>query len=184
MVPPCWASDHPVTNRSQYSCWTLKPRQYTDTIHRCPIGSSGAEGTTLGAVLYDLNQGVWWTAEYTIQASVHPVLKQKSWRVSVEFKCNCSQTLRCWMNRCMYRRFIRRSILNLLAAELIRRVLKLGRRIIRCYKLDFNSSNSAPLSFPSILLLQPCFHELSEKDSNQGTWVCIFYGFWSAWSSY
>jgi hypothetical protein len=97
---------------------------------------------------------------------------------------NCSQTLRRRMNQCLYRRFIRQSTLNLLAAELIRRVLKLGRRIIRRYKLDFNSSNSAPLSFPSILLLQPCFHELFELDSIQGTWVCIFYGFWSAWSSY
>jgi hypothetical protein len=132
--------------------------------------------------------------------------KQKSWHVSVEFKCNrrmnrwsrrriirclsadpdqnCSQTLRRQMNRCLYRRFIWRSILNLLAAELIRRVLKLGRRIIRRCKLVFNSSNSVPLSFPSILLLQPCFHELSELDCIQGTWVCIFYGFWSAWSSY
>jgi hypothetical protein len=33
-------------------------------------------------------------------------------------------------------------------------------------------------------LLQPCSHELLELDSIQGTWVCIFYGFWSAWSSY
>jgi hypothetical protein len=57
----------------------------------------------------------------------------------------------------------------MLAAELIRRVLKLGRRIIRRYKLNFNSSNSAPLSFPLILLLQPCFHELSELDCIQGT---------------
>jgi hypothetical protein len=73
------------------------------------------------------------------------------------------------MNQCLYRRFIRRSTLNLLAAELIRRVLKLGCQIIRRYKLDFNSSNSAPLSFPSILLLQPCFHELFELDSIQGT---------------
>jgi hypothetical protein len=88
------------------------------------------------------------------------------------------------MNRCLYRRFIRRSILNLLAAELIRRVLIMGRRIIQRYELDFNSFNSAPLSFPSNLLLQPCFHELSELDSIQGTLVCIFYGFWSAWSSY
>jgi hypothetical protein len=68
------------------------------------------------------------------------------------------------MNRCLYRRFIRRSILNQLAAELIRRVLNIGRRIIRRYEVDFNSSNSAPLSFSSILLLQPCFHELSALD--------------------
>jgi hypothetical protein len=61
------------------------------------------------------------------------------------------------------------SILNLLATELIRRVLIVGRRIIRRYELDFNSSNSAPLSFPSNLLLQSCFHELSELDSIQGT---------------
>jgi hypothetical protein len=73
------------------------------------------------------------------------------------------------MNRCMYRRFIRQSILNQLAAELIRRVLNIGRLIIRRYEIDFNSSNSAPLSFPSILLLQLCFHELSELDSIQGT---------------
>jgi hypothetical protein len=73
------------------------------------------------------------------------------------------------MNRCLYRRFIRRSVLNQLAAELIRRVLNVGRRIIRRYEVDFNSSNLAPLSFPSILLLQPCFHELSELDRIQGT---------------
>jgi hypothetical protein len=84
------------------------------------------------------------------------------------------------MNQCLYRRFIRQSILNLLAAELIRlvlimghriirRVLIMGRRIIRSYELDFNSSNSAPLSFSSNLLLQPCFHELSELDSIQGS---------------
>jgi hypothetical protein len=43
--------------------WNLDntPTLYTDAIHRRPIGSSGAEGTTLGAVLYDLNQGVGWT---------------------------------------------------------------------------------------------------------------------------
>jgi hypothetical protein len=59
-------------------------------------------------------------------------------------------------------------LLNLLAAELIQRVLIMERRIIRRYELDFNSSNSSPLSFPSNLLLQPCFHELSELDSIQG----------------
>jgi hypothetical protein len=31
-----------------------------------------------------------------------------------------------------------------------------------------------PLSFPSILLLQPCFHELSKLDDNYGTFVLIF----------
>jgi hypothetical protein len=36
------------------------------------------------------------------------------------------------------------------------------------------SSNLEPLSFPSILLLQPCFHEHFELVDNQGTWVCIF----------
>jgi hypothetical protein len=34
-------------------------------MHRRTVRSSGAEGTTLGAVLYDLNQTVGWTAEYT-----------------------------------------------------------------------------------------------------------------------
>jgi hypothetical protein len=72
------------------------------------------------------------------------------------------------MDRCLYRRFIQRSILNRLAAELIRRVLIIGRRIIRLYEIDFNSSDSAPLSFLSILLLQLCFHELSELDRIQG----------------
>jgi hypothetical protein len=32
--------------------------QETQTMHRRPVESSGAEGTTLRAVLYDLNQGV------------------------------------------------------------------------------------------------------------------------------
>jgi hypothetical protein len=33
------------------------------------------------------------------------------------------------------------------------------------------------LSFPLILLLPPCFHDLSELHRIQGTWVCINYGF-------
>jgi hypothetical protein len=33
-------------------------------------------------------------------------------------------------------------------------------------------------------LLQTCFHELSELDNNQGTWVCIFSWLFGAWSSY
>jgi hypothetical protein len=130
---------------------------------------------SLGASLLNLNATIRWTNGQGVGSSDALVQSLDQ---------NCSQTLRHRVNRCLYRRFIRQSILNLLAAELIRRVLKLGRRIIRRYKLDLNSSNSAPLSFPSILLLQPCFHELSELDSVQGTWVCIFYGFWSAWSSY
>jgi hypothetical protein len=124
---------------------------------------------SLGASLLNLNATVGWTDGQGVGSSdaLAQTLDQ-----------NCSQTLRCRMNRCLYRRFIRRFILNQLAAELIWRMLNVGRRIIRCYEIDFNSSNSAPLSFPSILLLQPCFHELSELYRIQGTWVCINYGLW------
>jgi hypothetical protein len=124
---------------------------------------------SLGASLLDLNATVGWTDGQGVKSS-------DAWAQTLDQ--NCSQTLRRRMNRCLYHRFIRRSILNRLAAELIRRVLNIGRRIIRRYEIDFNSSNSAPLSFPSILLLPPCFHELSELDRIQGTWVCIIYGFW------
>jgi hypothetical protein len=124
---------------------------------------------SLGASLLNLNATVGWTDGQGVGSS-------DAWAQTLDQ--NCSQTLRRRMNRCLHRRFIRRSILNQLAAELIRRVLKLGRQIIRRYELDFNSSNLAPLSFPSILLLQPCFHKLSELDRIQGTWVCIIYGFW------
>jgi hypothetical protein len=89
----------------------------------------------------------------------------------------CSETLRRRMNRCLNRRFIRWFIFNLLAAELIWHVLIIGHRFIRRYVFYFNSSNSACLSFSLILLLQPCSHQLSELDSIQGTWVCIFYIF-------
>jgi hypothetical protein len=123
----------------------------------------------LGASLYDLNATVGWTDGQGVRSS-------DAWAQTLDQ--NCNQTLRRRMNRCLYRRFIRRSILNQLAAELIRRVLNIRRRIIRRYEIDFNSSNSAPLSFPSILLLQPRFHELSELDRIQGTWLCINYGFW------
>jgi hypothetical protein len=123
----------------------------------------------LGTSLFNLNATVGWTDGQGVGSS-------DAWAQTLDQ--NCSQTLRRRMNRCWYRRFIRRSILNQLVAELIRRVLNIGRRIIRCYELDFNSSNSEHFSFPSILLLQPCFHELSELDRIQGTWVCINYGFW------
>jgi hypothetical protein len=63
--PPAQASDHPVTRRPQYSRWTKKPRQCTDAIHRCPVGSSGVEEHPLGAVLYVSNKAVRWTAEST-----------------------------------------------------------------------------------------------------------------------
>jgi hypothetical protein len=63
MVSPAWASDHPVTNTTQYSRWTKKPRQCTDAIHRRPVELSGAEDSTLGVVLYDLNITVEWTTK-------------------------------------------------------------------------------------------------------------------------
>jgi hypothetical protein len=63
--PPAQASDHPVTHRAQYSRWTKKPIQCTDAIHRRPVGPSGAEDSSLGAVLYDLNMTVGWTTEST-----------------------------------------------------------------------------------------------------------------------
>jgi hypothetical protein len=171
-------------------------RRYTPTPRRI----SGAEGTTLGVVLYDLKHTLdeplslpskcrfirCWSRSLgvsllNLNATVgwtdcQGVGSSDAWAQTLDQ--NCSQTLRHRMNRCLYCRFIRRSILNQLAAELIRHVLNIGRRIIRRYDIDFNSSNSAPLSFPSILLLQPCFHELSELNRIQGTWVCINYGFW------
>jgi hypothetical protein len=130
---------------------------------------------SLGASLLNLNATVIWTDGQGIGSSGAEARSLDPY---------CSQTLRCRMNQCLNRRFIRRSILNLLAAELIRRVLIIGHRFIQRYVFDFNSSNLAPLRFPLILLLQPCSHELLELDSIQETWVCIFYGFWSAWSSY
>jgi hypothetical protein len=130
---------------------------------------------TLGVSLLNLNATVEWTDG---QGVVSSSAEARS------LDLYCSQTLRRRMNWCLNRRFIRRSIFNMLAVELIRRMLIIGRRFIRRYVVYFNSSNSASLSFPLILLLQPCSHELSELDSIQGTWVCIFYGFGSAWSSY
>jgi hypothetical protein len=65
MVSPAQASDHPVTHRAQYSRWTNKPKQYTDAIHRRPVGPSGAEDFSLGAVLYVSIITVGWTAEST-----------------------------------------------------------------------------------------------------------------------
>jgi hypothetical protein len=115
---------------------------------------------SFGASLLNLNATVEWTDGQGVGSS-------DAWAQTLDQ--NCSQTLRRRMNRCLYRRFIRRFIW---------RVLNIGRRIIRRYEIDFNSSNSAPLSFPLILLLQPCFHELFELDRIQGTWVCINYGFW------
>jgi hypothetical protein len=101
MVSPCEASDHPVSHSAQYSHWTKKPRQCTDAIHWRHVRSSGAEDFTLGAVLFDLNITAGWTAESSIKVSVHPVLKQLSWRVSVWFKCNRR------MNRWSRRRIVR-----------------------------------------------------------------------------
>jgi hypothetical protein len=63
--PPAQASDHPVTHSTQYSRWTKKPRQCTDAIHRRPVGPSGAEDSSLGLILYDLNMTFGWTAELT-----------------------------------------------------------------------------------------------------------------------
>jgi hypothetical protein len=63
--PPAQVPDHPVTHRLQYSCWTKKPRQCTDAIHRRPVGPSGAEDFSLWAVLYVSNITVGWTAEST-----------------------------------------------------------------------------------------------------------------------
>jgi hypothetical protein len=100
MVPPCWASDHLVTNRSQYSRWTLKPRQYTDAYTDAPSDHPVLKAPHLGRYCM-----IWIKASdgpmvSSIQASVHPVLKQKSWRISVEFKCNRQ------MNRWSRRRII------------------------------------------------------------------------------
>jgi hypothetical protein len=58
MVPPAERRIIRSLTDSNIAVEPKKPRQCTDAIHRHPIGSSGAEGTTLGAVLYDLNQGV------------------------------------------------------------------------------------------------------------------------------
>jgi hypothetical protein len=63
--PPAQASDNPVTHRLQYSRWTKKPRQCTDAIHRRPVGPSGVEDFSLGAVLYVSNITVGWIAEST-----------------------------------------------------------------------------------------------------------------------
>jgi hypothetical protein len=62
MVTPCTSVG---SHGLQYSRWTKKPRQCTDTIHRRPVGSSGAEEHPLGVVLYVLNKVVGWTAELT-----------------------------------------------------------------------------------------------------------------------
>jgi hypothetical protein len=129
-------SDHPVLkapNLGRYcTIWingSDEPlcKQSKRRFIRCWSGS-------LGASLLSLNATVGWT-------DVQGVGSSDAWAQTLDQ--NCSQTLRRRLNRCLYRRFIRRSILNRLAAELIRRVLNIGRRIIRCYEMDFNSSNSA-----------------------------------------
>jgi hypothetical protein len=145
MVPPAKASDHPVTHKRWNSCWTQWPSQCTNALHRRTIGLSGAEEHPLGAVMCISNSGVGWTADesykrrfiwcwsksfgaslYDLNVSVgwtaenppsdHPVLKP------LKLNQHCYQTLRHQMNRCLYRRFIRRSLLNPLGAEFIRRI--------------------------------------------------------------
>jgi hypothetical protein len=67
----------------------------------------------LCASQYDLNVTVGWTDGQGVGSSDAYALSLDPY---------CSQTLRCRMNRCMYRRFIRRRILNPVATELIRRI--------------------------------------------------------------
>jgi hypothetical protein len=68
---------------------------------------------SFGASLLNLNATVGWTDGQGVGPS-------DAWAHTIDQ--NCSQTLRRQMNRCHYRRFIWRPILNQLAAELIRRV--------------------------------------------------------------
>jgi hypothetical protein len=142
MVPPAQVSDHSVTHRRWNNRSTKWPSQCTDAMHRCPVGPSGAEEHPVWALLCSLNVGVGWTVGLflkcrfircwsksfgaslyvlneasdrpLVRALDHPVLKRLS---SDPY---CCQTLRHRMNRCLYRRFIRRSLLNSLAAEVIR----------------------------------------------------------------
>jgi hypothetical protein len=74
---------------------------------------------SLGASLLNLNATVGWTNGQSVGSSGAEARSLDPY---------CSQTLRHRMNWCQ---FIRRSILNLLAAELIRRVLILTCRFIR-----------------------------------------------------
>jgi hypothetical protein len=143
--PPAQALDHPLTHSAQYSRWTKKPRQCTDAIHRRPVGLSGAGDFSLVVVLYVLSITIGWTAESTSKhrfircwsncfgASLYDLNATVGWTVGQGFGSSgagrcwaltnlCCQTLRRRMNRCLYRRFIRRSVLNPLSTEFIRRV--------------------------------------------------------------
>jgi hypothetical protein len=140
--PPAQASDHPVTHRLQYSRWTKKPRQCTDAIHQRPVGSSGAEEHPLAAVLYVSNTSVGRNTELTSKrqfircwsksfgASLYVLNATVGWTAGQGIRSSggeeaepyCCQTLSHRMNRCLYRRFIRRSVLNPLATQLIWRM--------------------------------------------------------------
>jgi hypothetical protein len=106
--------------------------------------------------------------EPLVKASYRPVLKVLS------LDPYCCQTLRRRMNRCLYHQFIRWSFWILWPQNSSDACRNEGVGSSDDMILILTRPIQAPLSFLSILLLQPSFRELSELDDNQGTWVCIF----------
>jgi hypothetical protein len=131
-----WNPDNTPKPRRIIRCWRLHTRggtvwfelncQMNHWVYLSKHQFIRCWSRSLGASLLNLNAIIGWTDGQGVGSSGAEARSLDPYY---------SQTLRRRMNRCLNRRFIRRSILNLLAAELIRRVLIIGCRFIWCYVL-------------------------------------------------
>jgi hypothetical protein len=163
-------------------------------MHRRPVGPSGAEDFSLGAVLYVWNITVGWIAEFISKrlsirwwsscfgTSLYVLNATVGWTVGQGIGSSGAEGAEPWPlllpnPKASDEPMPVPSVLPTVHFE------SFGHRTHPTH-VELRASVhptlwfwfltrpiQAPLSFPSILLLQPCFHELSELDVDQGTWV-------------